>query len=286
MNTPLHLALGAALTLPALAGDPAPYEKSRHHIFDPTPRAHLRELSTDRPDVTESAYTVDAGHLQFETTLGGYSRDHHAPERNGVRTEGWSLFEINAKVGLTNWADFQVVAPLYQRVRTSGGGAPREVSEGFGDLTLRLKTNLWGNDGGKTALALMPFVKIPTASDGLGNDAVEGGLIVPLAIELSEKWALGLMAEIDVLKDGDDRGYHAEVLTSATLGYAFRDNFIGYVEFVSVLSAEHDADWVAQVDSGFAWQLTPDVQFDAGVNIGLTRAAEDLAPFVGLTLRF
>lgn len=27
----------------------------------------MRDFETDRPDVTESAYTVDAGHFQLET---------------------------------------------------------------------------------------------------------------------------------------------------------------------------------------------------------------------------
>ena len=35
-----------------------------------------------------------------------------------------------------------------------------------------------------TALALMPFVKFPTADDDLGNEHVEGGLILPLSVEL------------------------------------------------------------------------------------------------------
>jgi len=50
------------------ASDPAP-DKSSFHFFNPTPRSLMRELSTDRPDKTESAYTVDAGHFQIESDL-------------------------------------------------------------------------------------------------------------------------------------------------------------------------------------------------------------------------
>ena len=35
----------------------------------------------------------------------------------------------------------------------------RDGAEGFGDMEIRLKHNLWGNDEGATALALMPFIK-------------------------------------------------------------------------------------------------------------------------------
>ena len=77
--------------------------------------------------------------------------------------------------------------------------------DGFGDDTqIRLKINLWGNDGpqpgfGDTALAIMPFVKFPTGSGDLTNDHVEGGVILPLAVALPDEFGLGLMAEVDVV---------------------------------------------------------------------------------------
>jgi hypothetical protein len=45
----------------------------------------LREMSTDRPDKTESPYTVDAGHFQFEADLVsfGYSA------KMGLLPIGW-----------------------------------------------------------------------------------------------------------------------------------------------------------------------------------------------------
>ncbi len=44
-------------------GDNAP-DKSGYDLFHPTPRDLMREMSTDRPDQTESPYTVYAGHFQ------------------------------------------------------------------------------------------------------------------------------------------------------------------------------------------------------------------------------
>ncbi len=39
------------------------------HLFDPIPSSQMRSLSTDRPDKTESPYSVAAGHVQVETDL-------------------------------------------------------------------------------------------------------------------------------------------------------------------------------------------------------------------------
>ena len=49
--------------------DKALSRKSAYRLFHPTPTADQREMSTDRPDQTESAYTVDAGHFQLEMDL-------------------------------------------------------------------------------------------------------------------------------------------------------------------------------------------------------------------------
>jgi hypothetical protein len=43
---------------------------------------------------------------------------------------------------------------------------------------------------------------------------------------------------------------------------------------------------VATFDCGMTYRLTRDVQLDAGANIGLTKAADDVNPFVGLSVRY
>lgn len=169
-------------------------DKSAYNLFNPTPVALLRELSTDRPDKTESPYTVDAGHIQLEADFANYTGDHD----NGVETDAFNVAPFNFKIGLLNNVDVQIVFDSYihERVRDRAARTT-ETTSGVGDLTTRLKINLWGNDGGKTAFAIMPFVKAPTNSHGLGNNAVEGGVILPLAVELPGGFGLGLMTEFD-----------------------------------------------------------------------------------------
>jgi hypothetical protein len=61
--------------------------------------AELRPLSTDRPDTTESPYTVDAGHYQFEMEIGNWTIDGSERE--------FSLGELNAKIGLDASTDLK-----------------------------------------------------------------------------------------------------------------------------------------------------------------------------------
>lgn len=238
-----------------------------------------RELSTDRPDKTESPYTVDAGRFQIELDVATYTRDRDA----GVRTETVSVAPINLKLGLDRATDLQVIVePYLRRTITDRPLGARETTDGFGDVTVRLKRNLWGDDGGRTAFALMPFVKLPTNAGDLGNGKVEFGIIAPLAIALSDRIGLGLMTEIDVIEQGDGSGYRASFVNSATLGFALTDRLGMYTE----LFTERGDDWVVTGDVGFTYALSDYTQLDAGANLGVTRAADDLAMFVGMSRRF
>lgn len=238
--------------------------------FSICPAAGLRPLSTDRPDVTESPHTVDAGHFQFEMELANWSRD-------GSKRE-FSLGELNAKIGLDPSNDLQLVLPFYTRVRDGG--------EGFGDVQIRLKHNLWGNDEGPTALALMPYIKLPTANGELGNDEFEGGLIVPFGFDGPAGWSFGVQGQLDIEADDDGSGHHLAVLASATGSHALTENTAMFLEWVGVLSAESDSDIEVYFNTGMTWSPTPTWQLDGGIRVGLTHSSTDFTPFIGVSTKF
>jgi hypothetical protein len=288
MTRPLLLLVALAAAPCLRAGESDGFgDKARYSLFNPTPRALMRELSTDRPDKTESPFTVDAGHFQIEADLISYSYDRHNPEHADVRVESWSFATLNLKAGLLNNIDLQVVVPSYAQERTRDRDAGTiEEAGGFGDVITRLKVNVWGNDGGKTAFAVMPFVKWPTAENDLGNGAIEGGVILPLAVELPAEWGMGVMTQVDFTKDSTGGGFHAEWINTITFGHDIVGPLAGYVEFFSLVSAEEDADWIGTVDLGLTYAIHDDVQLDTGINIGVTRAADDFNPFLGISVRF
>jgi len=258
-------------------------DKRRYNLFHPTPDVLLREMATDRPDKTESAYSVDAGHYQIEMDLLSYTYDRSADET----VKALAIAPINLKIGVLNNVDLQIIVESYNIQRTEDRAAKSSTRlSGFGDLLLRGKTNLWGNDGGPSAMAVMPFVKLPTNQHGLGNRALEGGIIFPFALELPANWGFGAQAEMDHLRDSSSSNYHQEFINTVTVSHDIAGKLGGYVELFSNVSTERDAKWVATFDFGFTYALTRDIQFDAGMNIGLTSAADDLNPFVGLSLRY
>src|SRR5687768_14800587 len=95
----------------ALCAEEPAVDKSAYNLFNPTPAAQMREMSTDRPDQTESAYTVDAGHFQLELDVVGLTYDRRNNDRTTVRE--WSVMPFNFKVGLNNRSDLQLMFDPY-----------------------------------------------------------------------------------------------------------------------------------------------------------------------------
>lgn len=229
----------------------------------------LRPLSTDRPDTTESPHTVDYGHFQFEVELANW-------QRNG-KNQTYQFTEINAKIGLTHNADLQFVLPAFSHEK---GGA-----EGFGDMELRFKQNLWGNDDGPTAFALMPFIKLPTANRDLGNGEVEGGLIVPFSFEGPAGWGCAVMAEIDLEHDDSGGGYHPVFVASATTSHALSERSAAFFELVGVFNTDSRSETEAYFNTGCTWAPFENFQVDGGIRLGLTDTSTDMTPFLGFSFK-
>lgn len=261
------------------AAQTPPPDKNLYDLFNPTPRGLMRELSADRPDVTESPYTVDAGHLQLEMSFLDYVHD----DEEGTRGNTFSVAPFNLKLGLLNNMDLQLVVNPYIHAEFDNGAEER--LDGFGDTQVRLKINLWGNESGRTAFAVMPFVLFPTGSDDITSDHVEGGIIFPFAAILPAGFSLGLMAEFDFVYDEDDDDYVTEFVQTASLGRDLIGGLAGYIEYIGVLPLDGDSSYQALLGTGLTYGLSENAQLDLGVVAGLTDDADDFSAFTGITIR-
>jgi hypothetical protein len=254
-------------------------DKGRYTLLDPTPRELMRDLDTDRPDITESPITVDAGHFQAEFSFVDFTHDR----TDGVTTDTLVVLPSNLKVGLLNNVDLQFVIDPYVNERTAGRGASSR-RDGLGDTQVRLKVNLLGNDGGPVALGVMPFVKFPSATHGLGNDRYEGGLILPVKVKLPGEFDLAAMLEVAFIRDAGD-GYGTALLHTVNLEHKIVGELSGYVEYAGTSFVGAGATYQAVVGTGLIYDLGKDAEVDVGVNVGLSDAADDFEVFAGMSFR-
>ena len=261
---------------------PAP-DKSQYNLFNPTPIDLRRAYNTDRPSKTDSPYTIDAGAFQIESDLVNWTTD--VADHDRVRT--WIIGNTNFKVGLTNWMDLQVFPQFYVNTRTSGEGfgKPRE-QDGFGDTTVRLKINLWGNDGGKLAIGFVSSLKIPTNTDHFANHVWEPGFGLPVNYSLPWGFTFFGQTRIDILDEPRSSDMRVQWQNPVGLSRTIVGNLSGYVEFYDAVSSGRDHPWVGTVDTGLIYQVTKDFSVDVNAFFGVTDSAPDCNLFFGFARRF
>jgi hypothetical protein len=155
----------------------------------------------------------------------------------------------------------------------------------LGDITSRLKWNVWGNDGGKTALSLSGFVKFPTAEGNLSNDRYEGGPAVEFSAQLPLELQLVVNEAVDCYGDqGDD----AQAVFQQSVGLQRRivGNLDLFCMFNSWVGTEGNSDWSGSIAPGLSYRLSSNVELFARSGFGVNGYAPDYEPDFGARVRF
>jgi hypothetical protein len=261
-------------------------DKSQYTLFDPTPSDCMREFDPDRPDITDSPFTIDAGHIEFESGL--FSYDLSRPDTAGIVTEEFDFLATDIRLGITNYAELGLFVQPLNLVHTEYPRSALDIwHAGAGSLELHAKFNLFGNDNfektGAIALGLLPSLEIPSA---VGDQHVQGAFAVPFAIKLSEKAELELMTEYDFIHNEEGSGYHVEFLNSGSLSYDWTEKLSTYFEVATLFGTQDPLGGTVILGTGVLYKFGHDWEFDFGSNFGVTRASDRVNPFIGLSKRF
>lgn len=249
--------------------------------MDKAQAEELRPFEPDRPDQTEGPFTVDAGHLQIELDFANVSLNRSAGERSTT----WNALPVMLRLGLTDNLDIAAAFDGWSWERTEDRASGRtQHRHGSGDTELSLKWNLWGNDGkSTTAFALLPYVTLPSARNGMGAGHTEAGIDFPLQWNLSEEWELGLMTAAQWIWNEDDAELNPVWVNSACLSRELTDTVSVFAE---VYTECGHGPLLMNLNAGIMFQLPGDWQLDAGCYFGVTGETDDAVPFIGMAHRF
>jgi hypothetical protein len=266
--------------------NPAIPDKSGYSLFDPTPDDLMRKFTPDRPTKGFSVRTVDAGHFELETDVINYTYSRYL----GVTTRSVEALDPNLKIGITNWADVEVQFNGLQSLRSfeSDSGATGANGAGFGDVFLRMKMNLFGNDAGPAGLAIIPYVKLPSSVPVISNGAVEGGLIAPLALRLPQDYIVTLMTEVDALKNADNNRRFVNFVNLVGVSHPLPgiEGANGMIELYSSAGTDPATPPIYTFDVGMNFRVDEHTILDLGLNLGLNKAAPKTQIYTGISVRF
>ena len=222
--------------------------------------------------VTETPDTIAPGKffVRMDAISLAFNRDDSGPNKFSAL----GLATTILSTGITKDVDAQIGLQFLLRQTYEFRGASARRS-GLGDVTLRTKWTYWRNAQLGAAAAVIPYVKVPTSTGGVGNDRAEGGVIFPWAMSLGAGTVAGAMASWDVLRNDANNGYDSRWFTSGFV----RQHIFGplgvYAEATLGVSSSTSSSFAGGLGAGATWDVSKTLQFDYGVSRGLGNRATD-----------
>jgi hypothetical protein len=220
--------------------------------------------------VTESPHTIAPGKVLVEVDGVRLSLDR--ADAAGNTYDVTALASTIVSAGLTRNVDLQVGLDFFIRESFTIRGRDDHHS-GLGDVSFRTKWTFWRDEKRGAALALLPYVKVPTGSSAVAGKAVEGGLIVPWEMDAGAGLKTGAMFQWDVIRNDADNGYDARWLLSGFVERALSSTISVYGETMFTAQSTGSSNWTGQVGAGVLWRLSSRLVLDYELQRGLNRRA-------------
>lgn len=219
--------------------------------------------------ITEWTTTVKPGRFLLEVDAVSLSLDREP----GLKYTAFGAASTFFTTGLTAKWDIQVGAEFFISQKFDAAGLTERQS-GVGDMYVRTKWRFYESVDTYTSLALLPYVKFPTNSGGVGNDAVEGGVIIPFQTELTGGFKLAAMAELDFLRNDNDDGYDSYWFASASVSRHIL-KAIGIYGEATVGKSSGGAPWAGTLGVGATLEVSEHAWWDFAMYRGISNGAAD-----------
>lgn len=224
-------------------------------------RADEPVATPQRPSISFGTGTVPDGMWELEA--------------GGLVTAGGSAVPLFLKHGLTDRTELEVGI---EGVLTAE--QPTGVRSSIGDLFLGVRSRRTLNEG--RAAAVVGWVKLPTASEGVGSTHPDAGAVGVLSLPLG---GLSLDTNLWLSAQGRDGGVTVgRVMALASLGIPLRDCWSLYTEVVVQRTAGEGSG--GYVNGGMACAASKTSVFDVSIGAGWDAGFPDWTMAVGWTHLF
>lgn len=230
-------------------------------------------MATDRPDIVESSAVVGKGRFQVETSFAA-----ETDKAAGVKTTT-RMTPTLLRYGITDNTELRL---------ETDGFLHNGQDHGFSDVSLGLKWHTHdGEDAtGKPAIAWLFHADLDSGSQPFRGHGVRPSVRMVAEWELPNDFSLGIMPGL--LRDTNDAGKHFTAgIFAVTLGKGWTDNFRTFIEVAGQqLTSNKNGGSVVTYDAGMAYLLSPTMQIDTAISIGVNDHTPDRLWTVGFSIKF
>jgi hypothetical protein len=213
--------------------------------------------------------------MRMDAISFGIAPDTTAPNQYRALALGTTI----VSAGLTNSVDMEVGAQLFLRNTFSTNGSDHTDS-GIGDVDLRTKWTFWRDPSTGQAAAIVPYVMLPTNSSAVGNNSVEGGLILPWSMDIAAGAKAAAMVEWDEFRNVANTRYDSRWYGSAYLKWDLGSTLGAYAEATLSDSTAGSSTFAGTVGGGATLSISKsfvwDLEFSRVLGSGRSAWAEVL----------
>ncbi len=221
------------------------------------------EMNSDRPDVTQSAYTVVKSRLQIET---GFLM------QNDTDLEILDIANTLFRYGLSKSLEFRAGAG-FRRQDSLG-----VINEGLAGISIGIKVRIFRHIRNFPDAAVIIGGELPIGEDKLVPEKIEPKAILALAHKLNRRLSMGYN-----FGGYWPNGRYLNMLASASLGIWIAGPFSAFVEAYG--ESPHGTPTEILLDAGIVISLAKNFQLDASFGGAVNEEAPDRTINVGFAWR-
>lgn len=223
-------------------------------------------IQTDRPDQTETPFTVPKNYFQSEN---GFNY-----EKVDANEEGFLYPSMLFKFGLTETFEFGLISEL-NTIKTS-----TTSTTGLTPLTLRFKKLLFEEKGILPTASFIGYLGLPNASSKkFKTTYFAPAFRFTMQHGLSDKFSLSY----NLGAEWDGESPEPVFLYTFAPGMSISSKVGCYVELYGYLPQRSRSDH--RTDGGFTYLLKPNIQFDISGGIGLSKTSPEYYGSLGFSFR-
>lgn len=248
------------------------FNLNAQHQFE---RKKLAPIQTDRPDQTESPFTVPKGLWQFE--IGTLMETHTINETNKIRNFLYPT--ILSKVGITRNTELRFITE-YAGKQNEINGKKAEILNGIKPITVGLKTKLADEKKYWPTTSLILHLGLsPLASNNFKPNYFYPQFRFLMQHTISNKLNFGY----NLGMEWDGNSSVATAIYTTTMAYALTDNLGAFIESYGYLPQKNKSDH--RIDGGFTYLLKNNLQADISGGLGISPNAPDYFISCGISIR-
>lgn len=216
-----------------------------------------------RAQVTETTQTIDPGGVlvRMDAISLGTRPDTVAPNQYKAVAVGTTI----VSAGITSTVDFEFGTQLFLQDTFSTAGTSHTES-GIGDITLRPKWTFWRDPSSGEAAAIIPYVLLPTNSKAVGNDSVQGGVILPWSMDVAPGTKAAAMVEWDEFRNVANTRYDTRWYGSAYIRWNLGQTLGAYAETTLSDSTAGSSTFAGTVGAGATLSVSKNFTWDFEVS--------------------